>query len=176
VSGPATLADFRAHVEALYRRIGKELRSPDADWPACVLVVQTPKGVDLARVPPEFLEHGYQKTIVRAVLVEALRTFGGVFRFALVLNVHGVALKTDARGNELRARIEAEELRVEDLPEAREYLWLVVGDAETEEVWRAEVRRDERRPPTLSSWRDLSNDPETTAISGRFTGFSEALR
>lgn len=172
---PATLEHFRKLVQAVYRDTGRDFRLPDDDWPSLAMFVQTPDGVELAGVPDNFLEHGWQKQLVREALAASMRHVGA-FRYCLVVNVHGAALDRDARGREIKARIDAEELRVEDLPEAREYLWLVVGDAELEEVWQSEIRRDGRRPPTLSPWRDLSNDPETRMISGRFTGFSEALR
>ena len=176
-NGPATLEQLRLQVQAELRRIGRGFRNPADDWPVLQIWVQTPEqGVE--RVQPGFpTQFGWQKDVLMRTLKEASRLYG-VIRFVLVVNTHMVTFdseKEEARANEIMARVRAEEMRLEDLPESVECLTMLVGDAEEEHLWRALIRRDERRPPTLSPWEQVDADPETT-MDGRFTGFSEAIR
>ena len=177
---PKTLTELRELVQRQLRRQGKRFRRADDDWPPMLMYVQTPdRGVEVAQIPGHLLELGRQKRVVMDTLRHAMRIYrGGVIRFALVVNVHGATFGDagSARERELTARVNLEEIRVEDLPEAREYLWLVVGDAETEEHWQCQIQRDERRPPTLSAWINLDELDDDVKLSGRFIGLNEALR
>ena len=172
---PATLAHLRDGVQAICRKLARDFRRPDDDWPICVLFVQTPGGVEIASVPGEMMLRGRDKDAVVDVMKTALSVYrrdgGGVFRFALLINAHGVS----GPSPEVIARVQHEEMRVQDLPQAREFLWLVVGDAETEQHWQAEIRRDGRRPPRLGPWRDVGSESDH-GLSGRFVGLNEALR
>jgi hypothetical protein len=167
---PKTLREFRSLVQAELRRIGRGLRRADDDWPLLRLYVQSPRGIDEADLSGVPLELGRQKRIVVAAMKAAISLWGA-YRYVLVVNVHSRELD-----EEQRARVNMDEIRIEDLPGAREYLWITAGDAESEEFLTARIRRDPggRRPPTLGAWHDPV--AEGGELGGRMLGLNEALR
>jgi hypothetical protein len=153
--------------------MGRQFRRPDDDWPLLALFVQSRDGVEVAHVPGAWLQLGRHKSVMMRALKQAMHYYdGGVLRFALLANVHAVTHIDD----ETLARVRADEIRIEDLPGAVEHLWLTVGDAETEEHWRATIQRDQRRPPTLTPWLNVDEVEDVTTLRGRFIGLNDALR
>jgi hypothetical protein len=128
--------------------------------------MQIPQGVGCVQLDASlFASHQAKDT-----LDDWLRQLLGrneAFRYGLLLNVH-----TGLPGPEEDARISLGEMRIEDLPDAVERLMLAVGDAEQEDHWWSEIRRHERRPPTLASWIPLDADAR---ISGRFLDLNELM-
>jgi hypothetical protein len=164
MSGPATLGDLRSFVQANARRIGRGFTRPDDDW-IMVCFVQSPRGVEV--MPLEMPLDGFGKTALGEALRQANADYG-VYRYAVLLNAHGVE---DISEQDL-ARVRHEEVRVGDMPGAFEQLVLIVGDAEQEEVWRARIERDGRRPPRLGPW----ERPTFDAATGRFAGLNAYMR
>lgn len=166
MSGPATLADLRRTVQATARKIGREFRRPDDDW-SSALIVQTPDDVVPVPLAAGLMEFGYQKDIVAGLIKRAVAEVGAL-RYALLLNTHMVR----EPDQETLDRIHAEQVRIGQLPGAVETLVLVVGDAESEELWLAQIERDGIHPPWLKPW----YQPDHDKTSGRFAGLNQYLR
>lgn len=158
----SSLADLRSHMFVSLRRIGRKFTEPDDDW-VQVMAVQSPKGIEIAEV--EVPWSGQDKEILGEVLRRAVAEYGA-YRYALVLNTH--MLKN--ADPETMARVRREEVRISELPGAREMLTLVLGDAETEETWTALIERDGVEPPKLGAWEKADR------FEGRFAGLNAYMR
>jgi hypothetical protein len=161
---PATLAHFRSHVQAIVRDVGREFTEADDDWPMAMFM-QTPLGIECFQLDESLFASARAKNALDEWL-RRLVVGRGAFRYGLLLNAHRAPPEMS---DEDRARIERGELRYADLPGAPELLLLTVGDAESEEHWLAEIRRQERRPPTLLPWR------RSESYEGRFLGLNELM-
>jgi hypothetical protein len=175
VSGqPATLDDLRSFVIAQTRKIERAFKRPDDDW-SQVLLVQTPSGVDVVQVP--MLKTGREKEQLAETLKQAVGMLGA-YRYALLMNMHyrmvDVANNMD-EALDVLADVQAERVRVQDMPDAIEALMLMVGDAESEQLWLCEIDRHTHRPPKLKRW-ERWDDREGAGYSGRFFGLNEYMR
>lgn len=166
MSGPATLADLRKWVQASVRRLGRQFTRPDDDW-LPVLFVQTPEGIEILGISPEFFATADKKDALADALRDWIRR--GAFRYALLLNTHARQMNDEEMKEHIRGSG-----RIADLPGAVEALVLNVGDAEQEELWMAKIRRREKLPPTLESWEkwEAAEEPGRQ----RFLGLNEAIR
>lgn len=175
MSGPATLADLRKLTMARVRKIGQTFRRPDDDWPMFMLV-QSPHGVEAARLPNYAMATGHTKNALADALRAAMVSHG-VFRYALLINAHGIRFDDDDReqADKIMARVRAEQVRIEQLEGAWELLGLAVGDAESEEYWTAEIRRTPRMIRTLGPW-ERQDDKGDATVAGRFAHLGEVLR
>lgn len=165
--GLTTLADLRKVVENSTREIERSFTSPDDDW-VSMLIVQMPGRIAMIELPPQMFEGRLRKDL----LGETIRSYvagEGAYRYALVVNTF---MAIDHVDSELMRQLESGEIRVRDVPGRVEALVLVLGDAETEEVWVAEIERSTDRPPRL---RPFAKE-EDAEFSGRFIGLNSYLR
>jgi hypothetical protein len=163
----ATLDDLSKFVRSGVEEIGRKFTDPEDDWTA-VMFVQTPSGVDILGLPSCLFESG----AVKDALANILRSFvatAGAYRYALLLNTHMTVGNPDVGDIQ---RVRQGEVRIEQLPGAIEALLLIVGDAETELGWMAEIKRTPHMLRTITEWKKLTPD----GLEGRFAGLSEALR
>lgn len=169
MSRPATLDSLRALMFGSVRKIGRSFTRPDDDW-AMVMMVQTPQGAEVVPLANELFANGASKE----VLGELLRRYvavRGAYRYALLLNSHVAVEPTQ----EQLDAIHRGELRIEQIEGASELLTLLVGDAEEEQVWTAEIVRDSRLVRKHLPWERLDTK-EGHSLSGRFVGMNEYLR
>lgn len=169
MSGPATLDDLRQMVFARVRKVERAFTSPVDDWPMAMFV-QNADGVESMPLRNEWFASGRTKDLLGEVLKQAM-VVSGVFRYALLINTHA----SEDVSDEQVERIRRDELRVEQVEGAWEQLVLVVGDAETEEAWKAMIGRSARMLRTLGRWERMDAGDEV-AISGRFAGLNAYLR
>lgn len=165
-----TLAEFSRFAQSQVRRLGKTFRRPDDDWVPVAFLQGPDGGVSIHGLDWSLFRSGETKDAA-AVLLRLLIAAEAT-RYAVLMNTHV------ARGGaEEAARVSREEVRVEHLPGARECLVLVVGDAESEQRWLAEIRRDGRRPPKLGPWQTEGEFfGEETRLSGRFFNLGAWMR
>jgi len=174
MSGPATLDDLRAHVIARARQIERAFKRPSDDWDQ-VLCVQTPDGIEALPVPN--FRHGREKS----QLAEAIRfavAMKGAYRYALLMNMHFKAVDWGADKDaalDVMADVQSERVRVQDMDGAKEALMLILGDAESEQMWICEIDRHTHRPPKLKRWVRWDDKPDA-GFSGRFAGLNEYMR
>jgi hypothetical protein len=166
MSHPATLTDLRLRVQGTIAKIGRGFTKPDDDW-AMVLVVQTPRGVEPALVQMPL--GGAEKEAVGEALRQ-LVALQGAYRYALVLNMHRIS--QDELSEEQLAAVRGESLRLEQIEASVEGLLLLVGDAETEEAWSADITRNARGVRQHGPWEQMDYGSQ----SGRFAGLNEYMR
>lgn len=169
LSNPATLDDLRRSVVASVRKIGAGFRHPADDWTS-VLFVQSPEGIEVVGLDNELFARGVTKDAL-AVVLRGYVAERGAYRYALLLNAH---IAVEPSEEQLEA-VRREELRIEQIEGARELLFLCVGDAEEEQVWRAEIFRDRRYVRKLGPWEHL-DEASGWSFEGRFAGLNETLR
>ena len=168
MSAPATLADLRKMMQASVRKIGRDFTRPGDDW-EMVFIVQTPSGIDVVPLRNEFFESGLSKDVLGETMREWV-VLRGAFRYAVLFNTHS---RWEPSEEDIE-RVRNEELHVRDLPGAIETLVLTVGDAESEELWTCEIRRDGKLPPTLGPWTNWT--AEGASWLGRFAGLNAYMQ
>jgi hypothetical protein len=160
----STIGDIRDYVKDVVEDIGRDFTKPDDDWMQ-VACLETEDQVLVIPLQNGFFRNGTTKDVLALVLAEAMRYFKAR-RYAVLLNVHGKLLASE----EEIAYVRHEEMRIEQMPDAREMLLLVYGDAEEEHCISAMIERDGVNPPTLGEWR------EAEGFGGRFAGLNQAMR
>jgi hypothetical protein len=166
MSNPASLADLRKIVQAGARAVQRTFVRPEDDW-VHVMLVQSPRGVEPMILPNEAFASVESKQLLDLVLREAIVRYG-VFRYALLLNSH---MKSGEGAEELEEMLESGK-HVSEMSGSHEALVLAVGDAEVEEIWVAEIKRDAAGIRTLAPWEEM----EGGEWEGRFTHLGDALR
>lgn len=158
-----TLDGIRTYVQDVVENIGSDFTDPDDDWMQ-VACIEGEKGMIVLVLPNSLFENGYQKDALAYTLRQAMRHFGA-YRYAVLFNAH---MKAFASEEEMQ-KVRDEERRISELDGAREMLLLVVGDAEQENAFSAEIKRDGVNPPTLEEWKGVDG------MTGRFSGLNEAM-
>lgn len=163
---PATLGHLRRTVQAAIAKVGRGFQTPEADWQP-MLFVQSPKGLETFALPALMAAagSGARKEAVAAVLKELLAACGA-YRYALLLNVFAIGEPNEEQVEAMRE----ETMRISAMPGSFECLHLIVGDAESEEHWEADILRDGRGLRTLGPWEVWDS------AEGRFTDLGEVLR
>jgi len=173
VSEPSHLSTFRDLVRDFLAWSNRQMTEPDADWPVCMLWMENAEHqVDVMEVPGQLFATGVMKDAVARVIKMVMKSSDAV-RYVLVMNVHGLFLdRTDEENEEVMQRVQDEEVRIQQLPGAKEALMMIWGDAEEEHQGIALISRHDDRPPELGEW----DDEKAERVEGRFSGLNRALR